>query len=311
MRAIWKGTISFGLVSIPISLYPAAQRDELKFRLLRRKDLSPVNYKRVAENDGKEVPWDEIVKGYEYEKGRFVVIRDEDFQRVDVEATQTVDILNFVKQSEVNPLLYYKPYYMEVGKGGDKAYALLREALVSSGKIAIAKVVIKVRQHLAAIKPQEKGLMLELMHFPDEIRYVSEFKAPATKTISKPEMKMALQLIDSMSEKWNPDHYRNEYREALEKMIDHKIETGESGDSPAPRRKKAAGNIIDLAEVLQRSIREAGKQGKARTAHARAVVRHAKTTGKPASQTASRTKPAKKSGGRSRAKTASPRRKAA
>ncbi len=313
MRAIWKGTISFGLVSIPISLYPAAQRDELKFRLLRQKDLSPVNYKRVAENDGKEVPWEEIVKGYEYEKGRFVVIKDEDFKRVDVEATQTVDILNFVKQSEVNPLLYYKPYYMEVAKGGDKAYALLRDALMESGKIAIAKVVIKVRQHLAAIKPQDKGLMLELMHFPDEIRDVSEFKAPATKTISKPEMKMALQLIDSMSEKWNPDHYRNEYREALEKMIEHKVETGESGSTPAPRRRKASGNIIDLAEVLQRSIREAGTQGKARTEHAKAVVRHAKkTTRKPASKTASRAKTPKKSGGtRGRAKPAAPRRKAA
>lgn len=316
MRALWKGTISFGLISIPISLYPAAQRDELKFRLLRKKDLSPVNYKRVAESDGKEVPWDDIVKGYEYEKGRFVVIRDEDFKRVDVEATQTVDILNFVKQSEVNPLLYYKPYYMEVGKGGDKAYALLREALESSGKIAIAKVVIRVRQHLAAIKPQEKGLMLELMHFPDEIRDVSEFKSPAAKSISKPEMKMALQLIDSMSEKWDPDSYKNDYREALEKMIERKVETGESGSGPAPRQRKAAGNIIDLAEVLQRSIREASsRQGKSRTAHARAVVRHAKKSAKSAKSTASgpsRRAPAakkgKKAGG---AKSPATRRKAA
>lgn len=320
MRAIWKGTISFGLVSIPISLYPAAQRDELKFRLLRQKDLSPVNYKRVAERDGKEVPWEKIVKGYEYEKGRFVVIKDEDFRRVDVEATQTVDILNFVKLSEVNPLLYYKPYYMEVGKGGDKAYALLREALTESGKIAIAKVVIKVRQHLAAIKPQEKGLMLELMHFPDEIRDVSEFKAPAAKSISKPEMRMALQLIDSMSEKWNPDHYRNEYREALEKMIERKIESGDRSDTPAPRRRKSAANIIDLAEVLQRSIQEAARQGKAgktrRTAHAQAVVRHAKTAGKPSSATPRRGGKAKNTGGLkagkdSRSPASPPRRKAA
>lgn len=279
MRAIWKGTISFGLISIPISLYPATQREELKFRLLRKSDLSPVNYKRVSEHDGKEVPWDQIVKGYEYEKEKFVVIKEEDFNRVDVEATQTVDILNFVKLTEVNPLLFHKPYYMEVGKGGDKAYALLREALESSEKIAIAKVVIKVRQHLAAIKPQEKGLMLELMHFPDEIRDVSEFKVPAVKAISKPEMKMALQLIDSMSEKWNPENYKDEYREALEKMIEHKIETGEAG--PAPKKKKATGNIIDLASVLQRSIQEVRKGGKgaggAREEHARAVVKHAAT----------------------------------
>jgi DNA end-binding protein Ku len=307
MRAIWKGTISFGLISIPISLYPATQRDELKFRLLRKSDLSPVNYKRVSEHDGKEVPWDQIVKGYEYEKDKFVVIKEEDFNRVDVEATQTVDILNFVKMDEVNPLLFYKPYYMEVGKGGDKAYALLREALADSGKIAIAKVVIRVRQHLAAIKPQEKGLMLELMHFPDEIREVSEFKTPATKAIGKPEMKMALQLIDSMSEKWDPENYKDEYREALEKMIEHKLETGEAG--PAPKKKKPTGNIIDLASVLQRSIQEVRKGGKggAREEHARAVVKHAaKSAG-----AGGKGKVAKKRAGKAAAKTHVTHRKAA
>src|ERR1700761_1792532 len=148
MRAIWKGTISFGLVSIPISLYPATRRDELKFHLLRASDLSRVNFKRVAEADGKEVPWDKIVKGYEYEKDKFVVLKDEDFNRVDVEATQTVDIINFVELGNINPLLFYKPYFMEVGKGGDKAYTLLRDALMATKKIGIAKVVIKVRQHL-------------------------------------------------------------------------------------------------------------------------------------------------------------------
>ena len=199
MRAIWNGTISFGLVSIPISLYPATRREELKFRLLRRKDLSPVNYKRVAEADGKEVSWADIVKGYEYEKGKFVVLKDEDFERVDVEATQTVDIINFVELAEVDPLLFYKPYYMEVGKGGDKAYVLLREALLAEGKVAISKVVIKTRQHLAAIKPQKDGLMLELMHFPEELLDAQDFKAPAAKSLGKAELKMASQLIDSMS----------------------------------------------------------------------------------------------------------------
>src|SRR5580698_11085555 len=142
MRAIWKGSISFGLVTIPIALYPATRREELKFRLLRVSDLSPVNYKRVAEADGKEVPWDKIVKGYEYEKGRFVVIKDEDFARVDVEATQTVDILSVVKLEEINPLLFSKPYFMQVERGGEKAYALLQESLEESGKVGISKVVI-------------------------------------------------------------------------------------------------------------------------------------------------------------------------
>src|SRR2546425_12342812 len=141
MRAIWKGSISFGLVSIPIALYPATQREELKFRLLRASDLSPVNYKRVAEADGKEVPWDEIVKGYEYEKGKFVVLKEEDFKRVDVEATQSVDIIDFVDLQEINPIYFDRPYYMEPQKGADKAYGLLREILKTTDKVGIAKVV--------------------------------------------------------------------------------------------------------------------------------------------------------------------------
>src|ERR1700691_2016390 len=135
MRALWTGAISFGLVTIPISLYPATRREELKFRLLRKSDLSPVNYKRVAEADGKEVPWDQIVKGYEYEKDKFIVLKEEDFRRVDVEATQTIDIHDFVKASEINPMFFNKPYYMEPSKGGAKAYELLRSALQDTEKI--------------------------------------------------------------------------------------------------------------------------------------------------------------------------------
>lgn len=259
MPAVWNGTISFGLVSIPISLYPGTRRDELKFRLLRRSDLSPVNYKRVAEADGKEVPWGDIVKGYEYEKGKFVVIKDEDFERVDIEATQTVDIINFVKLEEVDPLLFYKPYYMEVGKGGDKAYVLLREALVESGKIAISKVVIKTRQHLAAVKPQKNELMLELMHFPDELIDPAEFKAPAARTAGKPELNMAKQLIESMSTKWTPDMYQDDYRAALEKLIEAKIETGDKSPLP-PKRPRKDTKVIDLVSVLQESLKQASSK---------------------------------------------------
>lgn len=258
MRAIWKGAISFGLVTIPISLFPATRREELKFRLLRRTDLSPVNYKRVASADGKEVDWDDIVKGYEYEKDKFVVLKDEDFARVDVEATQTVDILHFVALEEVNPLLFYKPYYMEAGRGGDKAYVLLREALEKAGKIAIAKVVIKTRQHLAAVKPQKDGLMLELMHFPEEILDVSQFDAPHAKTVGKQEMTMAMQLIDSMSKKWNPKDYTDEYRDALERMIEKKIEHG-GKKVPSPKHKgRKPTNVIDLVSILKKSIAETG-----------------------------------------------------
>lgn len=261
MRAIWKGAISFGLVSIPISLYPATRREELKFRLLRKSDLSPINYKRVAEADGKEVPWDQIVKGYEYEEDKYVVLKDEDFQRVDIEATQTVDIQSFVLLSEVNPLLFHKPYYMEPGRGGDKPYVLLRDALVDTKRIAVAKVVIKTRQHLAAIKPQEKELMLELMHFPEEILEASEFKAPAGKKLGKREMSMAKQLIKSMSAPWRPQDYKDDYRDALEKLIEKKIEHGGTA-APKTRKSRRPSNVIDLAAVLQQSLKETGKRSR-------------------------------------------------
>jgi DNA end-binding protein Ku len=254
MRSIWKGTISFGLVSIPVSLYPVVEREELKFRLLRAKDHSPVNYKRVAEVDGKEVPWDQIVKGYEYEKDKFIVLKDEDFKRVDIEATQTVDILNFVHLEEINPVLFHKPYYLEVEKGGDKAYVLLRDALNETKKIGIAKVVIKTRQYLAAIKSQERGLVLELMHFPDELIDISEYKAPSDRSISKAEKTMARQLIESMTVKWDPAQYEDDYRLAVEKMIEAKIEHGDE-KLPAPRRIKPT-KTVDLVAMLQKSIRD-------------------------------------------------------
>jgi DNA end-binding protein Ku len=274
MRAIWKGAISFGLVNIPIALYPATRREELKFRLLRGKDLSPVNYKRVAEADGKEVAWDDIVKGYEYEKGKFVVLKDDDFARVDVEATQTVDITDFVKLEEVNPVFFHKPYYMEPEKGGDKAYVLLREALRETGRIAIAKVVIKTRQYLAAVKPQENGLMLELMHFADELIDVDEFKVPTTRDIGKKEREMAKALVASMSGKWDPDKYRDDYKDALEKLIEEKIEKGDEEITAKPARRPKATNVIDLVSVLQKSLEQTG--GTKKTAKA-STTKHRKS----------------------------------
>src|SRR5437764_3084144 len=206
-RAIWKGSISFGLVSIPIALYPATRRGELKFRLLRKSDLSPVNYKRVAEKDGKQVSWDQIVKGYEYEKGKYVVLKNEDFQRVDVEATQTVDIQDFVDLDDIDPIYFYKPYYLEPQKGGDKAFALLRDSLKESKKVGIAKVVIKTREYLAGVKPEDGALVLELMHFADELADISKLHVPKKVEVGKKEMNMAKSLIDSMSGKWDPEKY--------------------------------------------------------------------------------------------------------
>jgi DNA end-binding protein Ku len=262
-RAIWKGSISFGLVNIPIALYPATRREELKFRLLRKGDLSPVNYKRVAEKDGKEVPWDQIVKGYEYEKGKYVVLKDEDFERVDLEATQTVDIQDFVDQEEIDPTFFYKPYYLEPQKGGDKAYALLRDALKDSGKVGVAKVVIKTRQYLAGVKPEDGVLVLELMHFADELADPGKLHVPKRTEVGKREMNMAKSLIDSMSSKWNPEKYKDDYREALMEVIEEKVEAGGKEIEEKPKKAPKPTKVIDLVSVLQKSLEQTGAKKKA------------------------------------------------
>jgi DNA end-binding protein Ku len=262
-RAIWKGSISFGLVNIPIALYPATRREELKFRLLRKVDLSPVNYKRVAEKDGKEVSWDQIVKGYEYEKGKYVVLKDEDFERVDLEATQTVDIQDFVDLEEIDPMFFYKPYYLEPQKGGDKAYALLRDALKDSNKVGIAKVVIKTRQYLAGVKPEDGALVLELMHFADELADPGKLHVPKKTEVGKREMTMAKSLIDSMSSKWNPEKYKDDYREALMEVIEEKVEAGGKEIEEKPKKVPKPTKIIDLVSVLQKSLEQTGGKKKA------------------------------------------------
>ncbi len=269
MRPIWTGLISFGLINIPVALFPAADRDELKFRLLRASDLSPVNYKRMAEADGKEVPWDQIVKGYEYEKGRFVVLKEEDFKRIDVEATQTVDIMDFVVLSEINPMFFYKPYYMQPAKSGAKAYALLRETLRNEGKVGIAKVVIKTRQYLAAVKTNGDALLLELMHFADELVDPAALDFPKFPAVGKNELAMAKMLIGQMSAQWEPGKYKDEYKSALLKVIEKKVESGGRPLEAPKRTAKQPPNIVDLAEVLRRSLKEtAGRKVKG-TASAR------------------------------------------
>ena len=254
MRAIWKGSISFGLVNIPIALYPATRKEELKFRLLRATDHSPVNYKRVAAADGKEVPWDQIVKGYEYEKGKFVVLNEKDFQRVDLEATQTVDIQDFVDIDEIDPMFFYKPYYLEPQKGGDKAYVLLREALADGKKVGIAKVVIKTRQYLAGVKAMKHALVLELMHFAQELADAEKLNVPKTLTPGKREMDMAKALVESMSSNWDPQKYHDDYREALLEVIEEKVESGGEAIDEKPKKAPTPTKVIDLVAVLQQSL---------------------------------------------------------
>lgn len=258
MRPVWKGSISFGLVSIPVALVNASRQEDLKFKLLRSTDLSPINYKRVAETDGKEVPWDKIVKGYEYEKGKFVVLKEEDFKRVDLEATDTVEIVDFVDLAQVNPVFFYKPYYVEPQKGGAPAYNLLREVLAQSNKVGIAKVIIRTRQHLAAVKANGNLLVLDLMRFEDELVSPEEVKVTEGKKLGAREIKMATTLVDQMSEDWDPSRYTDDYRSALMKLIDAKVKSG-GKEIPHKTKAKPATNVVDLLSVLQESLAGTGK----------------------------------------------------
>jgi DNA end-binding protein Ku len=278
---MWNGSISFGLVTIPVALYPATQRDELTFKLLRKSDQSPVNYKRVAQADGKEVPWEDIVKGYEYEKGKFVILKDEDFKRVDLEAAaQTIDIMDFVEMDQINPMYFQKPYYLEPQKGGDKAYALLREALNTSSKIGIAKVVIRTREHLAGVKAQGNSIILEIMHFGEELVDADSLKFPKKDQARPREVEMAKKLIDGMTTKWEPDKYKDEYKTQLMAMIEEKVKhPNEKHD--APKAAKRATNVIDLMSVLKESL--AGtKGGKSKTSESKTKAKFTKAKHKKA-----------------------------
>jgi DNA end-binding protein Ku len=251
MRPTWKGSISFGLVYIPISVYPATREEKLSFRQLRKTDLSPIKYKKVAEADMKEVPADQIVKGYEYEKGRYIIMSDEDFEKVRIESTHSIDITDFVDLDDVDPKFFYKPYFLEAQKGGEKAYALLHKALSGTGKIGIAKVVIANREYLAAVKPDGLFLVLELMHFASEVLKPEELNRPKTDLNDK-ELKMANALIESMASDWQPEKYRDEYRDAVMEIIENKAKNKQVPAVPAAAPRST--NVVDLVKVLQESI---------------------------------------------------------
>jgi DNA end-binding protein Ku len=252
MRPTWKGSISFGLVYIPISVYPATREEKLSFRQLRKTDLSPIKYKKVAEIDMKEVPADQIVKGFEYEKGRYIILSDEDFEKVRIESTHSIDITDFVDIDQVDPKFFYKPYFLEAQKGGEKAYSLLHKALSGTGKIGIAKVAIANREYLAAVKPDGLFLVLELMHFASEVLKPEELNRPKTDLNDK-ELKMANALIESMSSDWQPDKYRDEYRDAVMEIIETKAKNKQLPAAPAAAAPRAT-NVVDLVKVLQESI---------------------------------------------------------
>jgi DNA end-binding protein Ku len=272
MRSLWNGHISFGLVSIPVKLYSATANEELSFRFLRKGDLSPINYERVAEKDGAEVPWEDVVKGYEYEKGKFVVLTEEDFKRADVEATRTIDIVDFVDADEVDMMYFDKPYYLEPAKRAEKPYALLRDALEATGRVGIAKVVIRTRQHLAAIKPKGRALILNVMRFQDELVDPAKLDLPRETASDKRELEMAEKLIENLTEPFDPSRYTDEYREELLRLIHDKVK----GKEPEPARREASPKVIDIMSALKASLdqtrrtdRGAAKRGGRRASPAR------------------------------------------
>ena len=302
-RAIWKGSISFGLVNIPVGLYPSEKRQELSFDLLEKKSKSRIRYKRVAEKSGREVPWEQIVRGYEYEDGRYVVLSDEDLKRANPEATQTVDILDFVELAEIGPVYFDKPYYLGPQKKGQKPYALLREVLRRSGKVGIAKVVIRTKQHLAAVVPQDEVLVLELLRFAHELRATDELDLPGKNLkalgITEREIEMGEKLVAGMAADWDPERYKDDYRRDLLKLIEKRVEAGEleGVEEPAPRPAPAAGGakVVDLMALLKQSVEEGGKGKRAAAPRGRAGARRRMPARKAAPRRAASRRSAKKS----------------
>jgi len=281
-RGLWKGAISFGLVNVPVELHSAEKRSsELDLTMLDKRDLSPVGYKRYNKSTGEDVPWAEIVKGYEYDDDKYVVLSDEDFRRANVEASRTVDIQAFVDLKDIPPLFFETPYYLAPGKRGEKAYALLRDAMKKSGKAGIATVVIRTRQYLAAVIPQEEVLLM------DTLRYAGEVKSPEELGVSEgalhhkaspKEIDMALRLIDDMSEKWQPEKFKDTYRDDLMARIDEKIKQGETEKITEPEKGKkepARAEVIDLMALLKKSVEK--KQDRPRDKAAKPAARRGKS----------------------------------
>jgi DNA end-binding protein Ku len=269
---MWKGAISFGLVHIPVEMYAAVSDKGLDLTMLDRRDFSPVGFKRYNKGNDKEVSWDDIVKGYEYTDGEYVVLSDEDLRRANPEATGTIDILAFVDAEDV-PLIYYEqPYYLAPGKGGDKVYALLRETLKKAGKIGIANVVIRVKQHLAALVCVGDVITLHTLRYADEIRDAGELKIPDKSSkgasITDKELAMAMTLVEGMADEWKPEQYHDTYREDILALIEKKVKAKETKTITMPDKdspKPASGNVIDLVALLQASI---GKKPGAKAAPA-------------------------------------------
>ena len=258
-RALWKGSISFGLVNIPIELHTAVRDHRPRFRMLHAKDRSPVRFQRVCIKDGHPVAWEDLVKGYEYAKGRFVVITKEDFQAAALEKTRTVDIIDFVKSAEIDDRYFETPYYLVPAKSGERAYALLREAIREADRIGIATFILREAQHLAALEVIGDALVLSIMRFADELVDTGHFSFPAAGHIRKPELDMAKALVNSLANDWDPEKYTDKYRENLLRIIQGKVKGKEVELEPTAEAPRA--DVVDLMERLRRSLEQSGRKG--------------------------------------------------
>jgi DNA end-binding protein Ku len=275
-RAIWKGSIAFGLVNIPIELYSAVRDHRPRFRLLHAKDESPVHYERVCQTEGKPVAWEDLVKGYEYAKGQFVVLTKDDFKTAAVEKTKTIDIMDFVDPQEVDERYFETPYYVQATKGSERAYALLREAIRAAGKIGIAKIILRDAQHLAAVEVIGDALVLTMMRFTDELADLEDFTFPREAHIRPAELKMAEQLIDSLAATWDPSKYTDEYRENIMRVIHAKVK----GKRPRLEEMNVSpkqAEVVDLMARLRASLEGKARTHRAETRHKRVASKSRKT----------------------------------
>jgi DNA end-binding protein Ku len=266
-RALWKGSIAFGLVNIPVELHTAVHDSRPRFRMLHADDKSPVKFERVCAREGKTVSWDELVKGYEYEKGRFVVLTKEDFKAAALEKTRTVDIRGFVKGEDIDDRFFETSYYLTPAKGGERAYALLREAIRETGLVGVATIVLREAQHLAALEVKEDAMVLTMMRYAEELVDIGEYSFPAAKDVRKPELQMARTLVEQLADKWDPSQYTDEYRANLMKIIRAKMK-GKTVDLKAEPEPQQA-EVVDLMERLRQSLQGASTSRKTKTKAAR------------------------------------------
>jgi DNA end-binding protein Ku len=295
-RPIWKGSLSFGLVNIPVTLHAGETSHEIHFHLLDRRDMTPIHYQRVNAKTGHEVPWEETVRGFEFEPDRYVVLSDDDLAGANPKSTQTIEIVDFVDLADIPPSYFDRPYLLAPDKRGAKSYALLRETLRRTGKAGIAKVVLRTRQHLAAVTPVGDAIVLDLMRFADELRDAADLDLPSGRQgVTDKELKMAERLVDAMVEKWDPERYRDDYRVDVQALIDRRVAAGElTAGKRAPRPRRPAGaKVVDLMALLKKSVDAGvGRKGAHAATTAPATTSKAAAKGGTQRAKASRAKPA-------------------